>query len=109
MVPLVLVGTVIGVTVLVNLPRAGAMLALGVFAPLYGGYSLVRRPGGAVINTGWAYVAGFVGGITSTLFGAGGRLTRFTFPTDRSRSRNFAPRLRWPRCSASAGASSPSP
>lgn len=72
MVPPVLVGTVIGVTVLVNLPRAGAMLALGVFVLLYAGYSLVRRPGGAVINTGWAYVAGFVGGITSTLFGAGG-------------------------------------
>src|SRR5512140_1817800 len=29
MVPLVLVGTTIGVTLLVNLPRAGAMLALG--------------------------------------------------------------------------------
>lgn len=72
MVPPVLAGTVIGVTVLVNLPRAGAMLALGVFVLLYAGYSLLRRPGGAVINTGWAYVAGFVGGITSTLFGAGG-------------------------------------
>lgn len=72
MVPLVLLGTVIGVTALVNLPRAGAMLALGVFVVLYAGYALVRRPGGAVISTGWAYVAGFVGGITSALFGAGG-------------------------------------
>ena len=42
MVPLVLVGTIIGVTALVNLPRAGAMLALGVFVLLYAGYSLVR-------------------------------------------------------------------
>src|SRR4030066_212295 len=42
MVPLVLVGTIIGVTVLVNLPRAGAMLALGVFVLLYAGYSLLR-------------------------------------------------------------------
>lgn len=72
MVPLVLVGTIIGVTVLVNLPRAGAMLALGVFVLFYAGYSLVRRPGGAIVGTGWAYFAGFVGGITSTLFGAGG-------------------------------------
>ena len=72
MVPLVLVGTIIGVTALVNLPRAGAMLALGVFVLLYAGYSLVRRPGGAIVGTGWAYFAGFVGGITSTLFGAGG-------------------------------------
>ena len=72
MVPLVLVGTIIGVTVLVNLPRAGAMLALGVFVLLYAGYSLMRRPGGAIVSTGWAYLAGFAGGITSTLFGAGG-------------------------------------
>lgn len=72
MVPLVLVGTIIGVTALVNLPRAGAMLALGVFVLVYAGYSLLRRPGGAIVGTGWAYVAGFAGGITSTLFGAGG-------------------------------------
>ncbi|HUX24641.1 MAG TPA: sulfite exporter TauE/SafE family protein [Burkholderiales bacterium] len=72
MVPLVLAGTVVGVTALVNLPRAGAMLALGVFVVLYAGYSLLRRPGGAIVATGWAYVAGFVGGVTSTLFGAGG-------------------------------------
>lgn len=72
MVPLVLVGTIIGVTVLVNLPRAGAMLALGVFVLLYAGYSLLRRAGGAIASTHWAYLAGFAGGITSTLFGAGG-------------------------------------
>ena len=72
MVPLVLVGTTLGVTLLVNLPRAGAMLALGVFVLLYAAYSLLRRPGSAVVGTGWAYCAGFAGGITSTLFGAGG-------------------------------------
>jgi uncharacterized protein len=72
MVPMVLAGTAVGVTALVNLPRAGAMLALGVFVLLYAGYSLTRRPGGAIVRTGWAYVAGFIGGITSTLFGAGG-------------------------------------
>ena len=72
MVPMVLLGTAAGVTVLVNLPRAGSMLALGAFVMLYAGYSLTRRPGGALIATGWAYVAGFIGGITSTLFGAGG-------------------------------------
>jgi uncharacterized membrane protein YfcA len=72
MVPLVLLGTIVGVTALVNLPRAGAMLALGVFVLLYAGYSLLRRPGGAIVGAGWAYVAGFAGGITSSLFGAGG-------------------------------------
>jgi len=72
MVPLVLAGTVVGVTALVNLPRAGAMLALGVFVVAYACYSLLRRPGGTIVATAWAYIAGFVGGVTSTLFGAGG-------------------------------------
>ena len=72
MVPFILVGTVIGVTVLVNLPRAGAMLALGLFVLLYAVYSLLSRPGATMVSRHWAYLAGFSGGITSTLFGAGG-------------------------------------
>jgi uncharacterized membrane protein YfcA len=72
MVPFVLVGTVIGVTVLVNLPRAGAMLALGVFVVLYAVYALLSRPGATMVSRHWAYLAGLSGGITSTLFGAGG-------------------------------------
>jgi uncharacterized membrane protein YfcA len=72
MVPLVLVGTTVGVTALVNLPRPGAMFALGVFVVLYASYSLRRRSAPTIIGMGWAYFAGFAGGITSTLFGAGG-------------------------------------
>ena len=72
MVPLVLLGTTVGVTLLVNLPRAGAMFALGMFVLIYATYSLLRRAGSSMVGSGWAYVAGFVGGITSTVFGAGG-------------------------------------
>lgn len=72
MVPFVLAGTVVGVTVLVNLPRAGAMLALGLFIALYAVYALLSRPGATMVSRHWAYLAGFSGGITSTLFGAGG-------------------------------------
>jgi uncharacterized membrane protein YfcA len=72
MLPFVLVGTVIGVTVLVNLPRAGAMLALGLFVVLYAAYALLSQPGTSAVSRHWAYLAGFSGGITSTLFGAGG-------------------------------------
>jgi hypothetical protein len=72
MVPFILVGTVIGVTVLVNLPRAGAMLALGLFVMLYAAYALLSRPGATMVSRHWAYLAGLCGGITSTLFGAGG-------------------------------------
>jgi uncharacterized membrane protein YfcA len=72
MLPFILIGTVIGVTVLVNLPRAGAMLALGVFISLYAIYALASKPGATVVSRHWAYLAGFAGGITSSLFGAGG-------------------------------------
>ncbi len=72
MVPFILIGIVAGVTVLVKLPRAEAMLALGVFVFLYATYALLSRPGTKLISRHWAYLAGLVGGITSTLFGMGG-------------------------------------
>lgn len=72
MLPFVLIGTVTGVTVLVNLPRSAAMLALDTFIALYATYALVSRPGTTMLSRHWAYLAGFSGGITSTLFGAGG-------------------------------------
>jgi uncharacterized protein len=71
-VPFILLGTVIGVTLLVNLPRGGAMLALGAFVAVYAIYALLSRPGASAVSQHWAYLAGFSGGITSTLFGAGG-------------------------------------
>lgn len=72
LVPFALLGTVIGVTVLVNLPRAGAMLALGVFVLSYSIYALFSKPGTRVVSRHWAYLAGTVGGTTSSVFGAGG-------------------------------------
>ena len=73
MVPTILLGTITGVTLLVNLPRQAATLALGVFVIAFSAYSLSRRPGeGRVLSDRWAFVAGFGGGLTSTLFGAGG-------------------------------------
>jgi hypothetical protein len=73
LVPTILAGTVAGVTLLVNLPRGAATLSLGVFVLLFAVYSLTRHPDAQrVVSAGWAYVAGFIGGITSTLFGAGG-------------------------------------
>jgi uncharacterized membrane protein YfcA len=72
LVPMILLGTALGVTVLVNLPRAAGMAALGVFVFGYALYSLLRRESGKVIAAGWAWLAGLAGGITSTLFGAGG-------------------------------------
>src|SRR5438874_830174 len=72
LVPMILAGTALGVTLLVNLPRALGMFLLGVFVLSYALYSLARRAPPRVIAPAWAWVAGLAGGITSTLFGAGG-------------------------------------
>jgi uncharacterized membrane protein YfcA len=72
LVPMILLGTALGVTVLVSLPRAAGMAALGAFVFGYALYSLFRHESGRVVGAGWAWPAGLAGGITSTLFGAGG-------------------------------------
>src|SRR5438876_10466577 len=72
LVPMILVGTALGVTLLVNLPRAAGMLLLGLFVLSYALYSLLRHGAARIIAPGWAWLAGLCGGITSTLFGAGG-------------------------------------
>lgn len=70
--PMILAGTALGVTLLVNLPRAVGMFLLGAFILSYALYSLVRHGPARVIPAVWGWVAGLCGGITSTLFGAGG-------------------------------------
>jgi len=72
LVPMILAGTALGVTLLVNLPRAAGMLLLGLFVLWFGVFNLVARPGTRTVSTRWGWVAGFAGGITSTVFGAGG-------------------------------------
>lgn len=71
MVPTSLAGAVLGVTLLVSLPRSIVLTALGAFLVAYGGYTL--RQGGAVktVGPGWAPVSGLVGGALGTLFGVG--------------------------------------
>src|SRR2546429_5954657 len=72
MVPLMIVGIVIGTTLLVNLPRNASLIALGAFVLGYAIYSLSRRGAPAAVSRNWAFVAGFCGGLSGTLFVAGG-------------------------------------
>jgi len=73
LVPTIVLGTAAGVTLLVNLPRQAATLALGIFVLAFALHSLRKNPAArSVLAPHWAYAAGFGGGITSTLFGAGG-------------------------------------
>ena len=72
LVPMILVGTALGVTLLVNLPREAGMLLLGLFVLAFGVFTLLPQARSRIIAPGWAWLAGFAGGITSTVFGAGG-------------------------------------
>jgi uncharacterized protein len=72
LVPMIVVGTALGVTLLVSLPRAAGMLLLGLFVLGFGLFTLLPHARSRIIKPGWAWVAGFAGGITSTVFGAGG-------------------------------------
>src|SRR5262252_7691808 len=72
MVPFMMVGIVTGTTLLVNLPRKASLLALGIFVLVYAIYSLTRRGAPAIVSRNWAFFAGFCGGLSGTLFGAGG-------------------------------------
>ena len=72
MVPFTLVGTVTGVTLLINMPRRWGMLALGIFVMSFALYGLLSKTTRRIISQRWAPFAGLVGGLTSTLFGAGG-------------------------------------
>ncbi len=71
MVPTSLIGAVMGVTLLVSLPRQATLIALGVFLIGYGGYSLRQGAAAGRIGRGWAPVAGLTGGVFGTLFGIG--------------------------------------
>jgi len=72
LVPMIAVGTAVGVTLLVNLPRQAATVALGLFIIVYALYSIAAPQLHKPVSPAWAWLAGFAGGITSTVFGAGG-------------------------------------
>ncbi|HEX6411669.1 MAG TPA: sulfite exporter TauE/SafE family protein [Burkholderiales bacterium] len=72
LVPMILVGTALGVTLLVNLPRAAGMLLLGLFVLGFAVFTLLPHARARIVSPAWGWVAGLAGGITSTVFGAGG-------------------------------------
>lgn len=70
--PFMVAGIVIGVTVLVNAPQAPLKMGLGVFAIAVGLHSIVNpRPEG-VISPWWCIPAGTLAGLIAAVFGAGG-------------------------------------
>jgi uncharacterized membrane protein YfcA len=70
--PAMLIGIACGMTLLLNLPRNPALLALGVFASTYGLYVIVGPPKVGRAPRWLAWPVGIAGGVFSSLFGTGG-------------------------------------
>ena len=72
MVPFCLIGAILGVTLLVNLPRRAISGAFGAFEAAFGVYLLMQPHARRAVSRAWAPVAGLAGGISGSLFGVGG-------------------------------------
>ena len=77
--PFTLLGAALGVSLLVSLPREALMVAIGVFTLSYAAYQLYDPVDVKPIHHGWAVPAGFLGGVMTTLFGAGAPPYRLTW------------------------------
>src|SRR5688572_7452895 len=71
MVPFSLAGAVVGVTLLVALPRPATIAGIGAFLVAYSLYSLRQGEASRMVSRAWAPVSGFVGGAIGALFGIG--------------------------------------
>ncbi len=72
LVPLMIVGTLIGATMLLYVPARPMMLALGIFVVAYALYGLFAPVPKSHLATAWSFLFGTVGGIFSAMFGSGG-------------------------------------
>lgn len=72
LVPFMLLGFVLGVTVLVHVDGNWLRVALGLFAVAVGVYGIANPVLRSRISTFWCVPAGVVGGSVATVFGAGG-------------------------------------
>ncbi|MGD9786625.1 MAG: sulfite exporter TauE/SafE family protein [Sulfuricellaceae bacterium] len=66
------VGVVLGVLLLIKLPRESLLLGLGVFVMIFGLRNILNLHGDKPISRWWALPAGLTGGTVGALFGTGG-------------------------------------
>jgi uncharacterized membrane protein YfcA len=72
LVPLMAVGTAVGIALLLVVPPRPMMLALGVFVIAYALYGFLAPPPAGTIDRRWSWLSGPVGGVFSGMFGSGG-------------------------------------
>ncbi len=71
MAPFSLIGAVVGVVLLVSLPRNATLAGFGLLLVAYAIYALREGETATMIGRHWAPVSGFTGGAMGTLFGVG--------------------------------------
>ena len=69
--PFSLAGAVVGVTLLIALPRDATLAAFGIFLLTYGLHAMRQGESFRRIQRAWGALAGFTGGAMGTLFGVG--------------------------------------
>ena len=72
LIPFMLVGMVLGVTLLVKAPERALLFLLGTFVLAYAAWSLLFDRSVKTIATGWVAPLGTAGGVFTALFGTGG-------------------------------------
>lgn len=73
--PFMLVGIALGLTLLIRLPEAPLLAALGLLLIVYATYGVTRRAGPPRLSRGWGAPIGLAAGVLGALFGTGGVLT----------------------------------
>jgi len=73
--PFMLAGIALGLTLLIRLPEAPLLGALGVLLVAYAGYGVLRRSGPPRLSRAWSAPAGLAAGVLGALFGTGGPLS----------------------------------
>ena len=70
--PAGLIGVVLGVTLLISLPKGPLLGGLGLFVLAFGIRNILNIHGNKIISRWWGIPAGLTGGTVSALFGTGG-------------------------------------
>lgn len=65
-------GVLLGVTLLIRMPREPLLIGLGIFVLIFGARTLFNIHGEKPISRFWAIPAGLTGGTVGALFGTGG-------------------------------------
>lgn len=72
LVPFTIIGVILGVVLLIQLPKGPLLTGLGIFVIIFGLRNILNLHGEKLISRWWAIPTGLTGGMVGALFGTGG-------------------------------------